>query len=207
MPSRKSSSKKSTKEQETFTVALGKYQAAMKSLAKHDWKKTSSLLEEFIAEYDGRNDVSEILDRARVHLSACEKKISPPPPEPDSAMGWLHQGVALANSAQIDEAMKSLERAASEGAPEARVSYARAAALAVADRNDEALRWLAKAIEADPDNKAFSLGDPDFERLREMAGYVSLVEPPERARSAIEEVAAYGQEALSPHGEGDALED
>ena len=213
MPSRKSSStkkkkkKKTTKEQETFTVALKSYDSAMKPLGKRDWKKSKELLEKFIEEYEGKPDVAEIIDRARVHLSTCNQKLAPPPPDPDSAGAWLHQGVALANAVRVDEALESLDQALQLGAPASRVDYARAAAMAIADRNDEALSWLAKAIEADPENKAFSLGDPDFERLREMAGYVSLVEPPERARSVIEEVAAYGQEPLSPLGEGDSLED
>ena len=41
---------------------------------------------------------------------------------------------------------------------------------------------LAEAIEADPENRAFALGDPDFERFRETAAFAGVVDPPPDAQ-------------------------
>ena len=185
MPARKSSSpvkskKMASKNEETFMIALGEYSDAMKVFHERDWERSRKSFDAFVAKYDGNHEASELVDRARCHGTACEARLSPESSEPSSGSEWLMHGIARANDGDCDEALDALEQAASLGAPEPKVRYVRAAALAVASRNDEAIEELARAIDLDPDNRAFSLGDPDFERLREMAGYVALVEPPNR---------------------------
>ncbi|MDQ7088212.1 MAG: hypothetical protein Q9Q13_10305 [Acidobacteriota bacterium] len=86
------------------------------------------------------------------------------------------------------------------GAEEAKVYYARAATLAAAERNDEAMESLRLALAADPENRNFALGDPDFERLRELAGFVELVEPPQSAGTGPEEAYQDGPETEPNQG-------
>lgn len=193
MAKRKSSSASKVKDQETFAVALDAYEKAIQPFHQRDWDEAAGLLEAFVAEYTGKPDVSEMVDRARTHILACRRKNSEEPAEPSSSQEWLYEGVSLANLGRTDEALESLNRAAEGNLPPGRVDYVRAAALAIADRHDEALRYLAKAIESEPDNRAFSLSDPDFERLRETAGYVALVEPPQSPADRTGEMSGYEQ--------------
>jgi tetratricopeptide (TPR) repeat protein len=193
MAKRKSSSVSKVKDQETFAVALEAYETAIQPFHQRDWDVASGLLEAFVAEYTGKPDVSEMVDRARTHILACRRKSSEAPAEPSSPEEWLYEGVSLANKGHTDEALESLNRAVEGDLPAGRVDYVRAAALAIAERHDEALRYLARAIEAEPDNRAFSLSDPDFERLRETAGYVALVEPPHNPADRSGEVSGYEQ--------------
>ncbi len=194
MATRKSRSRMAKKDEETFTVAVSAYEAAMKELHERDWKRAGELLSAFVNEYADRVDISEMVDRARLHLASCDAHLAPAAEEPDSGEGWLLAAVAASNEGDVDGALAALDRAAALGASEARTEYVRAAALASADRNDEALASLEKAIAADPENRAFSLGDPDFERLRETAGYVALVEPPDSGSRMLDEVISHGQD-------------
>ena len=180
MPTKKASPQRKPRHQEnaSFQAALGDYAAAMELFTRQDWPKAKDAFQHFLHKHGENREFTDFADRARTHLRACDGKLSPPAPTPSGAQEWLIAGVALANQGRADEALVALDRALLEGAPEARTRYARAAALAGADRNEEALVDLARAIEVEPSIRFQSLLDPDFERLRETAGYVALVEPP-----------------------------
>lgn len=194
MPSRKTSSKSSTKAKHTnaFSAAAEDYGRAMKLLVhQRDFAGAAEALEGFLKEYEQADGILELIDRARTHLAACRQKIDPPAAEPETGAAWLTEAVVLSNEGQTDGALQAFEKALAGGAESAKVYYARAAALAVADRSDEAIESLRLAIEADPENRAFALGDPDFERLRELAGFVELVEPPRSGGGGPEEVTGH----------------
>jgi tetratricopeptide (TPR) repeat protein len=183
MPSRKATAtgrNRTSHGHEAFAAAEGLYAEAMESfLRKRDWRLAASGFRAFLDKYGTERDLAEIADRARVHLTACEQKLAPEAPAPVTADEWLRHGVSLANGGQAEEALGAFDKAESLGFAVGRVHYARAAALALDGRLDDALNQLKQAIEVDPEHRAHSLGDPDFERLRETAGYVALVEPPD----------------------------
>ena len=183
MPSRKataSSRSRTSHGHEAFAAAEGLYAEAMESfLLRRDWKHAAFGFRAFLDKYGTERDLAEIADRARVHLAACEQKLAPDAPAPVTADEWLRHGVSLANGGLAEEALGAFDKAEAMGFSVGRVHYARAAALALDGRLDDALDQLKLAIAADPEHRAHSLGDPDFERLRETAGYVALVEPPD----------------------------
>ncbi len=183
MPSRKTTAtgrNRTSHGHEAFAAAEGLYAEAMESfLRKRDWRLAASGFRAFLDKYGTERDLAEIADRARVHLTACEQKLAPDAPAPVTADEWLRHGVSLANGGQVEEALGAFDQAESLGFSVGRVHYARAATLALDGRLDDALNQLKLAIEVDPEHRAHSLGDPDFERLRETAGYVALVEPPD----------------------------
>ncbi len=183
MASRKSSTaarSATPRSHEIFQAAEETYAAAMKVyLVRRDWTGAAAAFREFLARFGPERDVAELADRARTHLAACERKLSPADHRPESAEEWLRHGVALANAGQLEGALAAFDEAERSGFDVGRVRYARSAALALEGQMDEALAQLKLAIELDPEHRAHSMGDPDFERLRESAGYVSLVEPPD----------------------------
>lgn len=194
MPSRKTSAKSSTKAKHTnaFTAAAEEYGRAMKLLVhERDFSAAAKAFESFLGEYEQADGILELIDRARTHLAVCRRKIDPPAVEPEGGAAWLTEAVVLSNEGRTEEALQAFEKALAGGAESAKVYYARAAALAAADRSDEAIESLRLAIETDPENRAFALGDPDFERLRELAGFVELVEPPRSGGGAPEEVTGH----------------
>jgi tetratricopeptide (TPR) repeat protein len=180
MPTKKASPQRRAhhREDETFHAAEKSYAAAMTLYTRQNWAKAREAFNVFLKDHGENREFTDISDRARTHLLVCDHKLAPPPAPPTSADEWLLEGVGQANRGEIDAALVSLDHALAGGAPAGRVYYARAAALALANRAEEALADLAKALEEDPNARFHSLADPDFESLRETAGYVSLVEPP-----------------------------
>ncbi len=183
MPSRKAtatSRSRTSQGHEAFAAAEGLYAEAMKSyLLKRDWTHAATGFRAFLDKYGTERDLAELADRARVHLIACERKLAPDAPAPVTAEEWLRHGVSLANAGRAADALRAFDKAEGLGFAVGRVHYARASALALDGQLDEALAQLKLAIGVDAEHRAHSLGDPDFERLRETAGYVALVEPPE----------------------------
>jgi tetratricopeptide (TPR) repeat protein len=164
---------------DAYEQAEAAYAEAMELyVGRRDFAKAQKAFEGFLDEFGEREDVSDLADRARVHLRNCAVRLSNEPSEPREPEDWLLRAVALANVGQIDAALEHFDQALEKNAPPGRVHYSRAAALAMVDRQDEALEALRLAIDADPANRAYSLGDPDFERLRESAGYAALIDPP-----------------------------
>lgn len=179
MPTRKASpARKAPREDEAFAAAQQSYGAAMTLFTRQNWAKARDAFQSFLADHAEDREIPDIVDRARTHLRTCEARLASPPEPPATGEGWLREGVGLANLGRTDDALAALERALAGGANPAHVHYAKAAALAISDRHEEALSSLSLAIEADPGTRYQSLADPDFERLRETAGYVALVEPP-----------------------------
>lgn len=187
MPTRKASPQRKPRhrENESFHAAMNAYAEAMALFTQRNWRPAREAFASFLKQHGGEREFADIADRARTHLQACEAKLAPAAASPTTPDEWLLSGVVLANQNATDEALSALEQALRAGAPPARVYYARAAALAAADRNEEALSDLARAIEADATVRFQSLLDPDFERLRETAGYVALVEPPRMPESDL----------------------
>jgi tetratricopeptide (TPR) repeat protein len=178
MPARKARGSRSTDASEVFIAAEKSYSEAMRLLVEqHAWERAEKAFREFLETYGERQDLDEFAERARMHVRVCQLKQEPPAEEPESAGALIIEAVYLGNEGRVDEALAALEKAGAAGAPRGRVEYIRASVLALDERYDEATEALRKAVEADPRNRAFSLGDPDFERLRETAGFASVVDP------------------------------
>jgi tetratricopeptide (TPR) repeat protein len=144
---------------------------------QRDWAGAKDRLSKLVETFPHDQELQEMVDRARMHLRVCERKLDPPSWSPSSGEEWLLEGVMRSNEARYGEALEAFEKALDANADRAKVHYSRAAALTLAERDDEALDALRLAIEADPEFRGYALGDPDFQRLREHAGFVSLVEP------------------------------
>lgn len=192
MPTKKATPQRKPRhrENESFQAVESAYAAAMSLFTHQNWSRARDAFQSFLKQHGGDREFADIADRARTHLLACEHRLAPPPPEPRTAEEWLLAGVVYANQRRTDDAVAALDRALADGASPVRTYYVRAAALAAADRHEEALEDLARAIEIDPNIRFQSLLDPDFERLRETAGYVALVEPPRSHEPAVSEAEA-----------------
>lgn len=209
MPTRKAvPTRKAPRSHEAFVVSENAYRDAMNLyLQKRDWPKARDAFRTYIESYKDERDVAEMVDRARVHLAACEDKLAPAAVAPKNADEWMLQGVAASNLGQTDEALAAYSKAGEMGAPRDKVEYARAAVLSMAERQEEALEALKVAIELNRDNRVFSLSDPDFERLRETAGYVALVDPPTEIGSRMGGLMDDGSSSLDDYDDDEEFDD
>jgi tetratricopeptide (TPR) repeat protein len=144
---------------------------------QRDWAGAREKFAELVDTFAYDKELEEMVDRARMHLRVCQRKLDPPDWSPSDGEDWLLEGVLLSNQGRLNEAVEAFDKALDGSADPAKVHYSKAAALALAERDEEALDALRRAIEENPEFRVYALGDPDFQRLRENAGFVGLVEP------------------------------
>jgi len=180
MPSRQSSAKKTApSRQETFRKALAAYEKAMKIfVGKGDPGKARDAFRAFLDQWENERAALELVDRARLHLAACEARLAPPPPPPEGPEELLLAAVVAVNEGDRERAEELLDKAEAAGAPAARVAWLRASLHARAGRDVEALSQLRIALDEDPELRFLVLQVDEFRILREMEGFAELIEPP-----------------------------
>ena len=112
------------------------------------------------------------LDEAIAHYQAAARL------DPNHAENYNGLGICYAMQGNYAEAERQFREAVRLRPGHSGAQSNLGNALGAQNRLEEAIPHYQKALEADPNVRFHSLADPDFEHLRESAGYVALVEPP-----------------------------
>lgn len=119
---------------------------------------------------------TEIHERAKVLINACEKKIHEKARTVlRSADDHYNVGVADLNRRALDSAVQHLQHALKLTPKADHVLYALAAANALQGNREQSLNCLKQAIHYHPENRFLALRDSDFESLQEDPDFKQLV--------------------------------
>jgi len=124
-----------------------------------------------------------LADRARTYASICGQRLglfAPAGPDPDSS---YHQGVFASNAGRLDEAMVLFDKALLAHPDDASVLYARAAVRSMQGSADGAAAELRKAVALDTRFRYQAASDPDFDRVRDEAAFIDVIEPTSAPRA------------------------
>jgi tetratricopeptide (TPR) repeat protein len=157
-----------------YEAALGEYSQAVESLRQGDYGRARELFESVRSQ---TKHEPELCDRAATYTRICERKLAPPPGEPDAGGATYHRAVFLMNAGEIDEALKLLNRALGEDPLAVDVLYVRACAWALKGAAEKAVGDLRQAIAVDPKVRFQAVNDPDFEKIREEPSFIDIIEP------------------------------
>lgn len=153
------------------------YDEGMRYFQQQKFHKAKLAFEKVVGGYG-----KELADRARVHVSICDQRISRMhntnlrSPEEN-----YHGGIAMMNLGRWDEARELLEKAR-KLAPKAEfVYYAMAALDCLTGDADQALKNLKAAIELRPENRYHARNDEDFAFLQEDPRFTELLYPEREA--------------------------
>ena len=131
----------------------------------------------------GYPDEKELHERARLYLNICERQVVPRALVPRTPEERLFAATVAFNTGDYDEALVHL-RAASQDEPDHdHVLYMLAAVLTLRDQREEAVPFLLRAIELNPENRAMARHDPDLESLRRHDGVRAALESVPLAKS------------------------
>jgi tetratricopeptide (TPR) repeat protein len=157
-----------------FESLLRDYEVALDLLRRRDYVQA---LGRFEAVERGAIDEPELAERSRTWAGLCRRRTAAPPPAPTSAEDLYLAGVVKANAGRPDEALPLLDAAlrAEPGSP--RVLYARAAAWALQGNVAAAVAELRQAVAADPTVRFQAMTDADFDRVRDDAQFIDIIEP------------------------------
>jgi predicted Zn-dependent protease len=149
-----------------YQKALAAYSEALKEFHKGRFDKAADLLNGLIEKYPGER---EFADRARTYLTICDRKLKEPKeiPAPKTLEEFCHHGVYRMNRGEYEEAQKMFEKAAKLDPESAVVSYLTAALFAAANKPDEAIESLKKAVQGDKFYRILAQNEADFESLWE----------------------------------------
>jgi tetratricopeptide (TPR) repeat protein len=159
---------------EAYEKALTDYTRGLELVHAGDY---TAALEIFGTIASENPDEPELSERARSYASVCGKKLAVAPERPTTADGLYHLGVIRANDGHVDEALDLLNQGLELEAGSPRLHYARASVFALKGQADAAVADLRKAIEGDAKLRFQASNDPDFERIRDEASFIDVIEP------------------------------
>ena len=159
---------------EAYEAALTAYGVALDLLRRKDFE---SALPRFRAvEQQNRNE-PELADRARMYAALCERKLAPPASVPQSAEERYYLAILRGNQGRFDEAASLLDQALAAEPSSPRVLYARASIRALQGKTEQAVADLRAAISGEPLLRHQAANDPDYERIRNEAAFIDVIEP------------------------------
>jgi tetratricopeptide (TPR) repeat protein len=158
---------------EAYEAALRAYGEALDLLRKKDF---AAALPRFRAVESQNRNEPELADRARTYATLCERKLAPPAAAPQSVEERYYLAILRGNQGRYDEAAALLDQALS-AEPSPRVLYARASIRALQGKTDQAVADLRAAISGEPLLRHQAANDPDYERIRNEAAFIDVIEP------------------------------
>jgi tetratricopeptide (TPR) repeat protein len=152
-----------------YSSAIHAYESGLKLMHHEEYGKAIKAFQELVSIH---SEEPEILERARVLIQACEKKLHANSKTVlRSADDHYNMGVAELNRRQLDAAVQHLQQALKLSPKADHILYAMAAANALKGNRDEALSYLRQSIHHRPENRFMALRDTDFEMLVEDADF------------------------------------
>ena len=143
--------------------AIATYERAVKALQQRRYTQAAAHFRKVL---DNFPDESELHERSRRYLAACERA-SQPSPAPETVEDRLFAATLALNSGLQDEALQHLDVCAQERPDSDHVQYMLAVARADAGDLSAAAGHLLRAIELNPDNRFLARNEPSFDRLRD----------------------------------------
>ncbi len=116
----------------------------------------------------------ELVDRARVYLTVCERQRRDPRPALSEPEDFYYAAVLEKNRGNVAEAIEHLQRAARKNGG-GRVDFLLACCHAQQGDLEMALAHLQKAIEEDQRHRVLARHDRDFDPVREMPEFQKLL--------------------------------
>ena len=161
-----------------FKAALKAFGDAARYFQKQNYEKAQELFEKVAA-----SSARELAERARVHLSLCEKKLGAQGPAPKTAGDFYDLGVAKLNARAMEQAIEYLSKADKSAPNHEHIKYALAAAHAIQGNTDVALEHLRIAISLRTSNRYQARYDDDFQALASDPRFKRLIQSGEGQES------------------------
>jgi tetratricopeptide (TPR) repeat protein len=115
----------------------------------------------------------ELADRARLYLAVCQRRTKAPARQAAEGEDVYYAALVEKNRRNFQGAIEQLKKP-SRMSSDGRVPYLMACCYAQLNEVDSALESLERAIAEDEGSRALARRDPDFEPLRESAGFQKL---------------------------------
>ncbi len=147
----------------SYLEALAQYERGVQALQGKNYRLAADLLQSVLDRYP---DERELHERVRLYLKVCERQTGTPPPSPRTAEERLYAATLALNAGGYDEALAHLQAVDTDDPANDHAQYMLAVVNALQGRPERALAHLRRAIDLNPENRAFARQDPDLDPLR-----------------------------------------
>jgi tetratricopeptide (TPR) repeat protein len=156
-----------------FEKILEAYSQAVKSFRKGDCVKATELFEAFLEKHTTEK---ELVDRAKMYLSLCEKCQKKETISLKTFEDYFEYAMYAHNQGDYDETLKLLEKAKAKKPKEGKVSYLRAITYCLMDDTQNCLLNLKDAVQKDKLFGILAQNEPGFEPLWEEKKFKIITE-------------------------------
>jgi tetratricopeptide (TPR) repeat protein len=147
----------------SYLEAIALYEQGLSALQAHEYSRASTLLRSVLSSYP---EEKELRERVRLYLNVCERQVVPRATAPGTPEERVFAATVAFNAGDYETALDHL-REANKAAPDHDLAlYMLAAVLALRNEPYEAVPYLLRAIELNPENRAMARHDADLESLR-----------------------------------------
>jgi tetratricopeptide (TPR) repeat protein len=160
------------KKKDDYQKALSLYSQGIKDFRRRDLEKAVSSFESLIEKFPEEH---ELVDRARVYLTICQKSQKKESVNLKTIEDYLFYAQMKINQDDYEGALKLLEKALEFKKEEARIYYLMAIAYVQSNRLEESLEALKKAIQKDKSLAVLAQNETDFGPLWEDKRFKVLV--------------------------------
>ncbi len=154
-------------------ASISGYESALKLMHDRKYERAKAGFEKLLE----NTPPQHIADRVRVHLKACTAKLAETPPQSKKPEEQYDYAVVLMNEGKNDEARAQLEKVVKQSPDADFAFYGLAVLSCVAQKSEEALRNLQKAIELNPRNRIQARNDTDFQNMADDPRFTELLYP------------------------------
>ncbi len=154
------------------SAARKDYEKAIDLFHKRHFDDAARKFEDLIEKHP---DEKELLDRARMYLTACRNGKRAKGAAMDSPEEIYHAAVFEKNRGNVEKALDLLRKSAGRKDGDGRTHYLAACCFALQGDVEQALQSLKKAIAADDHNRIQARLEADLSALRGTQGFTELV--------------------------------
>jgi tetratricopeptide (TPR) repeat protein len=164
--------KVSTMANPTQNQALKDYQNGFQFMQEGKFEKARAAFEKLIA-----SGPIEMLERSRVYLSVCEKKLAESARNFSNDEEQYDYAISLLNTGDYDEARDQFEMILGRNTTADYAHYGLAALESMTNHVEECLEHMTQAIELNPRNRIQARTDTDFHNMIEDPRFTELLYP------------------------------
>ena len=145
----------------TYPEAVAGYERGMRALQEHRYQDAAEAFRKVSTQYP---EEKELNDRVRLYLGVCERHLQAAP-EPKTLDEQLYAATLALNAGDKHTARKHLDNIVAQDPNHDGALYMLGVVHALSDDVEQAVVYLRRAIQQNPDNRALALQDSDLERL------------------------------------------
>jgi len=159
----------------TYEAAVAEFAAAVAEVSKGRFAEAMPVFEAVGKRMSEEEPI--LADRSRTFASVCARRLAAPSPPTEDPDQLFHRAVFACNSGRYDEALSLLEKALAVRPNDATIFYARASVRGLQGNVEGAAGELKRAVALDPHLRFQAASDPDFEKVRDEAAFIDVIEP------------------------------